>query len=197
MSSNSSSRPKLFRATLIALLFFSIAFAGGYFASQYLPHKVIAPLLKYAIGVVGVVWFISLTVYNKLSEVTDISGLDYHQHRNIEIEIRARLHWFWLRAIFLGLLALTMYAPTILNDAEISIPDWVIGIASGAFALALFSLRRLWKELEEIRELKSYVKEIERRENERADHLKLLKDEKEEWKPDPLLDGFRDTSIHS
>jgi hypothetical protein len=127
-----------------------------------------------------------------LSDVTDLSGLDYHQHRNIEVEIRARLQWFWLRAIFLGLLALIMYVPTILNNAKLNIPVWVIEIAFGALALALFSLRRLWVELEEIRELKSYVKEIERREKERTDQVKILKDGfKDEWKSDPHLDGFR------
>ena len=197
MSQPSSHRSKLFHATLMALFFFSAAFAGGYFAGLYIPHEVIAPLLKYAIGIIGVVWVFSLTVYNKLSEVTDISGLDYHQHRNVEIEIRARLQWFWLRAIFLGLLALTMYVPTILNEAKLSIPDLVIGVASGALALALFSLRRLWSELEEIRELRSHVKEIERREKERTDQLKSLKDGQEEWKPDPILNGFRDASKRS
>lgn len=197
MSRATGSRPKLLHATLLALLLFIAAFSGGYYASLHIPHEVIAPLLKYAIGIIGVVWFISLTVYNKLSEVTDISGLDYHQHRNVESEIRARLQWFWLRAIFLGLLALTMYAPTILAEAKFPIPDWVVGIASGALALALFSLRRLWKELEEIRELKSYVKEIERREKERIDQIKSLKEGQEEWKPDPLLNGFREGSKHS
>ena len=108
-----------------------------------------------------------------------------------------RLPWFWLRAIFLGFLALAMYFPTILNDAKYYIPNLAIGLACGAFALTIFSLRGLWRELEEIRELKSYVKEIERRENERANHLKNLKDGHDDWKTDPLLNGYRDTSSHS
>lgn len=192
MSRVTAARPGVLRTTLTGILVFAAAAVSGYFASRYTAQAVLVPLLKYTIGIIGVAWFFSLTVYNKLSDVTDISGLNFRQHRNIEIEISARLHWFWLRAIFLGLLALAIFVPTILSEAKLTIPDWVIAAAFGALALALFSLRRLWGELDEIRELKSYVKEIERREKERADQVKALKESgKDEWKPDPRLDGFR------
>lgn len=192
MSRVTPSRPGVLRTALAGVAVFAVAAISGYFASRYTVQAVLVPLLKYTISIIGVVWFFSLTVYNKLSDVTDISGLDFRQHRNVELEIHARLHWFWLRAIFLGLLALAMYVPTILSEAKFAIPDEVIAAAFGALALALFSLRRLWGELDEIRELKSYVKEIERREKERADQVKALKEGiKDDWKPDPLLDGFR------
>jgi hypothetical protein len=192
MSQEPTKRQSVIHTALIGgVLSVGLAIAG-YFAERYVPHLVLISLLKYSIGIIGIVWFFSLTVYNKLSDVTDISGLDYRQHRNIELEIRARLHWFWLRAIFLGLLALCMYVPTILNEANLQTPAWVFGIAFAAFALALFALRRLWGELEEIRELKSYVKEIERREKERAEQAKVLKDAHQgKWESDSKLDGFR------
>lgn len=192
MSRLYKSKPGVLSIAAIAALITAVAAFAGYFASRYVPEAILTPLLKYAIGVIGVVWFFSLTVYNKLADITDLSGLDFRQHRNIELEIRARMHWFWLRAIFLGLLALTMYVPTILRDAKFPIPGWVIGAAFAALALALFSLRRLWSELEEIRELRSYVKEIERREKERSDQVKTLRDGlKEGWQSDPHLDNFR------
>ena len=192
MSQDLTKRQGIIHTALIGgALSVGLAFAG-YFAERYVPHLVLISLLKYSIGIIGIVWLFSFTVYNKLFDVTDISGLDYRQHRNIELEIRARLHWFWLRAIFLGLLALCMYVPTILNEAKLQIPAWVFGAAFSALALALFALRKLWGELEEIRELKSYVKEIERREKERAEQTKALKDaHKGEWESDPKLDGFR------
>ena len=192
MSRVTTSRPSVLRTALTGVVVFAAAATSGYFASRYTAQGVLVPLLKYTICIIGGAWFFSLTVYNKLSDVTDISGLDFRQHRNIETEISARLHWFWLRAIFLGLLALAIFVPTILSEAKLTIPDWVIAAAFGALALALFSLRRLWGELDEIRELKSYVKEIERREKERADQVKTLKESgKDEWQPDPHLNGFR------
>ena len=192
MSQAPTKRHSVIRTTLIGSVLCVGLGVAGYFSERYVPYLVLISLLKYFIGIIGVVWVFSLTVYNKLSDVTDISGLDYRQHRNIEGEIRARLHWFWLRAIFLGLLALGMYVPTILDEAKLHIPAWVFSAAFAALALALFALRRLWGELEEIRELKSYVKEIERREKERADQVKALKDaHKGKWESDPKLDGFR------
>jgi hypothetical protein len=149
-------------------------------------------LMKYAIGLVGVVWLFSLNVYNKLSDVTDLAGIDYKQHRNLEIEVQSRLQWFWVRAFVLALLALAMYTPSILAEAKQPIQDWVFGFSSGALALAIFSLRRLLSEMEEIRELRSHVKELERREKERVEVLNNLKaDAKVAWLPDERLEGFR------
>jgi hypothetical protein len=187
-----STWPGIVRSVLVAGATFAAGAAGGYLASRHLPHALLAPLLKYAIGVIGVVWLFSLTVHNKLSDVTEMSGLDFRQHRHIETEIRQRLRWFWLRAIGLGGLAVCLYVPTLLAEAQLPVSDGVLGLAFGALVLALFSLRRLWAELEEIRELKSYVKEIERREKARADVVDTLKDGLPgEWRPDPTLDGFR------
>lgn len=167
--------------------------AAGYFAVRYINPALFSGLLKYAIGIVGIVWLFSLTVYNKLWDSTDMAGLDYRQHRHLEAEIRSRLNWFWMRAMFLAILALLLYTPSILTDAKLSVPAWVFGTACAALLLALFSLRRLWAELEEIRELRSYIKELERREVERDKQVKALKDSvKSGWEPDPKLAGFRD-----
>lgn len=180
---------------LMGVVVFAAAGALGYFASQVLPHDVLVPLLKYAISIIGVAWLFSLSVYNKLSDVTDISGLDFRQHRNLEIQVHQRLRKFWLRALFLSLLALTMYVPTVLSEAKRIVPDEVIAAAFGALALGLLFLQRLWVALDEIRALKSYVKELERREKERADQLKALKEGTDDaWAPDPKLDGFRNSA---
>ncbi|MFL6652244.1 MAG: hypothetical protein ACJ8J7_13250, partial [Sulfurifustaceae bacterium] len=48
----------------------------------------------------------------------------------------------------------------------------------------------------QIRELKSYVKEVERREQERSDQVKALKKGFDEWKSDPQLDSFRRNEPH-
>lgn len=184
-------RSVLFTAIAGGSIFFLMSM-GGYFSAPYIPAAVTISLLKFSIAIIGIVWFFSLAVYNKLSDITDLLGLDYHQHRNIESEIRSRLHWFWIRAIFLGLLAILIYTPSIVREAGFSVPSWLIAIAFGSLGLAFYSLKPLWGELEEIREFKSYVKEIERREKERTEQIKTMKDGlKTEWQIDQNLDGFR------
>lgn len=187
-------RPKrgVLRTAFCGGIFVALLSAAGYYASRYVAEAVLVGLMKYAIGLVGVVWLFSLNVYNKLSDVTDLAGLDYKQHRNLEIEVQTRLQWFWIRAFFLAIVALAMYLPSILTDAKQPVPAWVFGLAGGALALAAFSLRRLLSEMEEIRELRSHVKELERREKDRAELVKTLKDDaKTRWEPDERLAGFR------
>jgi len=181
-------------ARTIFLAFFVVGIAawGGIALSKYIQLELLAALLKYSTAVVGVIWLFSVTVYNKLSDITDISGLDYEQHRQIEVEVRGRLHWFWFRALVLGILALGIYLPAIAVEIKISLTSSMIAIGFSSLALSLFSLRRIWRELEDIRQLRSYIKEIERREKERTDQIKELKEgSKTEWKPDNALDGFR------
>lgn len=187
-------RPSVLNTALIGGVLAAGAGVAGYFAAGYISPALFAGLLKYAIGAVGIVWLFSLNVYNKLSDSTDMPGLDYRQHRHLEVEIRARLNWFWMRAMFLAIVALFLYAPSILSDAQLPIPAWVFSAACAALLLALFSLRRLWAELEEIRELRSHIKELERREAEREKQVKALKEgAKNPWEPDARLAGFRDS----
>ena len=97
-----------------------------------------------------------------------------------------------MRALLLAVMALALYIPSVLADAKMAIPAWVFGLSCAALATALFSLRRLWSELEEIRELRSHIKELERREKERADTVKAMKDGMQKpWEPDARLEGFR------
>lgn len=183
-------------SVVLALLTGTVVAGGfafvGYKAACYLPQNLLVPLLKFSIGIIGIPWLFSVNIYNKLSDVTEISGLDHRQHRNLEVEVSARIHWFWFRAFILGVLAVMLYIPTLLTEAKIDIPTWVIPTCFSAFGLALYSLLGLWRELEEIRELKSYVKEIERREKERQEQLKQLKDaHKGEWMPDDHFASMR------
>ncbi|HEX7643475.1 MAG TPA: hypothetical protein VF472_14810 [Burkholderiaceae bacterium] len=196
MNSNRIPFASLLRTTVLAIVIVTAASWGGYALCDYVPVELLAGLLKYGISVVGVIWFFSLTVYNKLSDISDISGLDYDQHRRIEIEVRSRLQWFWLRAVVLGMSALVMFLPSLILDLKapkMQVPSIIVAIGCGCFAICLVSLRGVWRELEDIRQLRSYVKEIERREKERADQVKELKEgSEEEWKPDETLKGFRE-----
>ena len=193
-----SARPRkrsgVLRVTLIGGLVTFAAVGIGYWIGTKFAAAMLASVLKYLLGVVAIVWAFSLAVYHKLSDVTDIPGLDYLQHRNLENEIRSRLHWYYFRLLFLGLLALVIAFPSILVEAKVPVPIWLFGLAFGAVGLLGLSLARLWNELEEIRGLKSYVKELERREQLRDAQVSELKDgRKAGWEPDPKLDGFRES----
>lgn len=192
MRAEQGPKHSVLRTAFCGGIFVALLSAAGYHASMYIADVILVGLMKYAIGLVGVVWLFSLNVYNKLSDITDLAGIDYKQHRNLEIEVQTRLQWFWVRAFFLAVVALAMYLPSILTDAKEPVPAWIFGLAGGALGLAAFSLRRLLSEMEEIRELRSHVKELERREKERAELVKTLKDDaKSAWVPDERLEGFR------
>ena len=192
MTGKSPRRTSVLVTALVGGVLAAGAGVGGYVGNRYIDAVLLAGLLKYAVGVVGVVWIFSLTVYQKLSDVTDMPGLDFRQHRHLEVEIRSRLNWFWLRAMFLATMALALYVPSILVDAKLPVPGWVFGAACAALAVSLFSLWGLWHELEEIRGLRSHIKEIERREIERSAQVKAMKEgTKGAWEPDSKLDGFR------
>lgn len=161
--------------------------------------RVLAPLFfglvlfYFAIALIGIVWLLSLSIYNKLSDVTDIAGISYQEHRNLEVEVHSRLNHFWLRAIFLGALAFGMYLPKLLTDSGLQPPNWAIPVGLSCLAVGLYTFQGLWRELEEIRSLKSYVKQIERREADRKSQLAELNPGiAKDWDQDSKLDGFRD-----
>jgi len=56
--------------------------------------------------------------------------------------------------------------------------------------LCFFLLRRVWLELEDIRELRFEVKEIERREKKRTDQVQALKEGAKNWEDDPQLSNI-------
>jgi HAMP domain-containing protein len=131
-----------------------------------------------------------MLVYNKLSDLTDLPGIDYKQHRGLESAIQLRLQWFWFRAGALAIAGLVANLPMFLKDGGITPTPWTFAIATAALALALFLLRRVWAELEDIRELRSEVKELERREGQRTEQIQTLRDGVAEWESDPNLKGF-------
>ncbi len=183
---------RVLQTLLISVLLALAAASAGYWLAGRLPALLLLSFLKYSSAIIALVWVFSFSIYNKLSDLTDISGLDYRQHRDIEMAIRQRLRGFWLRAVGIALLGLATYSPVFMSDARLPIPAWAYAVSLSALALALLALWRLWAELEDIRAFKSHLKEIERREKERADQLKQLKEAQAgEWEADSGLDGFR------
>ncbi|MBB1636080.1 hypothetical protein [Cupriavidus sp. UME77] len=180
-------------ATLLFGLFV-VAAAGfaGYWLSSRVPLLLLQSALKYATGLVGLVWFFSLYVYNKLTDLTETTGLDHRQHLDIELEVRVRLHWFWWRAAVLLACGVVMNMPAIATEAKVSVGTWFYVGGFSALALAGFMLRRVWAELEDIRQFRSYVKRLDRENTERAAQATALSAAKPTtWEADPALDGFR------
>ncbi|AOJ81811.1 hypothetical protein WS86_15130 [Burkholderia savannae] len=180
------------------LLCIAIASAAGYYLADFVPQKLFATILKYGTAIVGIVWAFSLYVYNKLTDLTDTSGLSYRQHRNVELEVRVRLHLFWWRSAVLVVTAIAVNSPGIaLDSGYTTLPRFIYAVSLGALALSIYLLRRTWAELEDIRQFRSYVKELEREEKARAEKVAALsKLDSSKWEDDPLLDGFRKKSSH-
>jgi len=164
--------------------------AGFWVARAGAPSGTLISILKYATVLLGVVWAFSMIVYNKLSDLTELPGIDYKQHRGLESAIQLRLQWFWFRAGLLGIAGLVTNLPMFLQDGGITPGPRAFAVATGSLVLALFLLRRVWAELEDIRELRSEVKELERREQQRINQIQSLKDGVAEWESDPKLGGL-------
>lgn len=182
--------------TFRGLICVAVATAAGYYLADLVPQKLFATVLKYGTAIVGIVWAFSLYVYNKLTDLTDTSGLTYKQHRSVELEVRVRLQMFWWRSAVLMVTAIAMNSPSIALDSGIAtLPRAIFAVSLGALALSVYLLRRTWSELEDIRQFKSYIKELEREEKARAEKVAALsKFDSSKWEQDPLLDGFRKNS---
>lgn len=91
--------------------------------------------------------------------------------------------------------AVAINSPGIALDSGYqNLPRAVYAVSLGALALSIYLLRRTWTELEDIRQFKSYVKELEREEKARAEKVAALsKLDSAKWDEDPRLDGFRKT----
>jgi hypothetical protein len=182
----------LFSTFLLGVFVMAAAGVVGYFFYIKFPELLIQSILKYATGLVGLVWFFSLYVYNKLTDLTETSGLDHRQHLDVELEVRVRLHWFWWRAAILLCCSIIMNIPAIAVETRLSVGVLFYVAGFVALALAAFMLRRVWAELEDIRQFRSYVKRLDR-ENAAltAQAAGLTATKLTEWQPDPTLDGFR------
>lgn len=181
-------------AETVLLGFFVMAATGsiGYWLSGRVPLPLLQSVLKYATGLVGLVWVFSLYVYNKLTDLTETSGLDHRQHLDIELEVRVRLHWFWWRAAVLLVCGIVMNIPAIATEGKLPVGTWFYAAGFSALALATFMMRRVWAELEDIRQFKSYVKRLDRENTARAAQASTLAATRPTtWESDPVLEGFR------
>lgn len=180
-------KPSIIRTVVSGVLIVAAGAAAGFWVAGKVPEGTLISFFKFATILLGVVWAFSMLVYNKLSDLTDLPGIDYRQHRGLESAIQLRLQWFWFRAGALGIAALVANLPMFLNDGGMRPMPLAFAVAAAALALALFLLRRVWAELEDIRALRSEVKELERREAQRAEQIQSLKEGVAEWEPDPKL----------
>ena len=165
---------------------------SGYFAKAYVPEPILQAIFKYLTGVVAVTWLFSFSIYGKLADITDAPGLDYNQHRRLEQIVRTKIRSFWINAVGLAFIAALLNLPTVLQEAKVSIHSLVYSLTFTAFSLCILLLVNSWLQLEEIRQLRSKLKEDQRREELRNEQLKNIAPSSEKaWESDSKLDGFR------
>lgn len=187
MSEATRRHPSILRTLSIGAICVAVGASFGFWVAGVLPDQTLISLLKYSTVLLGIIWAFSMIVYNKLYDLTELAAIDYKQHRGLESAIRLRLQWFWFRAVVLGISSLIINIPMFLKDGGLTTTPLVFSIAFGVLMLSVFMLRRVWLELEDIRELRSEVKEIERREKKRTEQVQALKDGAKNWEDDPRL----------
>lgn len=187
MSRASRRNLNLFRTLFLGGACIAVGASFGFLITGVLPDQTLISFLKYSTVLLGIVWAFSMIVYNKLYDLTELAAIDYKQHRGLESAIRLRLQWFWFRAVVLGICSLVINIPMFMKDGGLAITPTIFSVAFGTLMLSLFLLRRVWLELEDIRELRSEVKEIERREKKRTDQVQSLKDGAKNWEDDHRL----------
>lgn len=176
---------KFIRPVIVGLVVALLFGALGYSCVARVNNDVLATVFRYLTSIIGIIWLFTLSVYGKMVDLTDLPGLNYREHRNLEGEIRAWTHWFWLRGVFLVLMALAINLPQFLADAKIKAPPYTFIIAAIALGWSLVSITSLFGELEAIRRLRSRIKELERADKERAEQSKALGEAvKGGWTPD-------------
>lgn len=170
--------------TIVQSTFYGILFGGvfgaiGYFLNKKFP-TIQPEFLKTTCILIGVIWAFCIHVYNKLFELTDLSGITGRQHERLESIVHQRLKHFWLKAFLIGILGLVAMFPSIAKEADgencsicVSNPLQIY-FAYSAIGIAIFMLIRLLIAQEEIRRTCSIIKKNEREENERNSRLEEM-----------------------
>lgn len=166
---------------------------GLYKLSPVLEEETLVAALKTTSVIAGVVWGFSVIVFNKLSDLTEIPGIDYKQHRNLEMRIHQELRLFWVRSVLLAGAAFAMNLPSFEFAGTKAVSQWNFSLAGGALGFAVFLLRSVVGHLEDVRVFRSAVKEAQRIDEEAERQLRDLKLEKP-WERDPRLATFGPTA---
>lgn len=142
-------------------------------------YSVLMPdILKMSTVIVGVVWAFSIHIYNKLFDLTDVSGMTYEEHERLEFFVHNRLANFWRSAFLIGILGMLAWMPSIYREATKStVPLYIILIGAFAIGVASYMLARLLIIQEEIRVFRSQLKQNARKEEERKKLLGEFKNE--------------------
>ena len=177
---------RLLRPILLGIPVAAVAAAMGYFLAGRANTLLFAGLLRYSTGVIAIVWAFTMLVYGKIFDLTDMPGLRAREHTNLEHEVRSWIHSFWIKGLFLLLMALAVNLPQFLADAHLNVTASVFAVATVALAWSIQSIVALFSDLEDIRRLRSRVKQLERADAERAAASALLAaDLAKPWVPDP------------
>ncbi len=179
---------KVTRPILIGVPLAALAAAAGYYLSGRLNQALLGIMLRYSTGVIGIVWAFTMLVYGKVFDITDMPGLRAREHANLEHEVRSWIHSFWIKGMFLLLMAAGVNLPQFMLDAKLTPAPLHFSIAFVSLAWSVQSIVGLFSDMEEIRRLRSRVKHLERQDSERAAASALLSaGMAQPWEPDPAF----------
>lgn len=172
--------PKLivpfFVKVLLCILLCGLA---GLCAALLLEPQQLSNLLKWVLGIFAFLWSVLLGFMAKVSDITDVPGITYQQHQELDRAVQQKLGRLWALARANILAATFLLIPTMLLEKGISVAPWVAAVIGGVVggAVSCILLYEIW--LEELRSFRSALKQKEREEKARETVLKKLEQAEE------------------
>lgn len=159
-----------FKATLCILLG---SLVGLYVGVTYQPAQ-IAGFAKWGIGIFAFLWTVLLGFMAKVSDVTDVPGITYEEHRRLDQIVKQKLQrlWFLCRVNVFASVLCSIPISTLESGTVVS--PWLCATIGGLIGIGVFCVLLYETWLEELREFRSNMKEKERLSKAREEILKSM-----------------------
>ena len=159
-----------FKAALCILLG---SLVGLHVGVSYQPAQ-IAGIAKWGIGIFAFLWTVLLGFMAKVSDVTDVPGITYEEHRRLDLIVKHKLRRLWSLSrlnVFASVLC-SIPISTLENGTAVS--PWLCAAIGGLIGIGVFCVLLYETWLEELREFRSEMKEKERLSKSREELLKSM-----------------------
>jgi hypothetical protein len=161
---------------LLCILMCALA---GLCAALLLEPQQLSSLLKWVLGIFAFLWSVLLGFMAKVSDITDVPGITYQQHQELDRVVQQKLSRLWALARTNILAATSLLIPTMLLEKGIAIAPWIAVVIGGLVGVAVscILLYEIW--LEDLRSFRSGLKQKEREEKAKDALLKKLEQAEE------------------
>lgn len=157
-----------------AALFGSLCAGLTFWFMNGAPRAVLAEAFAWAAGGAALAWALAFYGYGKVAELTDLEGLDHRQQARLEVVVAQHTHRLWAQGLLLLVSAAATAAPALLTKVKVAPPDYVFWIAGAGVGIVVSCVLRSYFLVEGTRRFKSEMRQLDRRERERRQHIESL-----------------------